>query len=88
MKNLIEYLGDNINSINIISLKQKGEIILSEDDKSAKLKELKIKYNVDDYDIFLMTLDVNNFIIKNKNEGIYSCFQIHTCSSMDYILFA
>lgn len=86
MDTFIEYLNDIIQDEKIISLKN-DKIIIEEKNKNAKLKEVKIEFNKNRFDILHISLDENNFEDKNSKTGIYSIFKREICSSADGILF-
>jgi hypothetical protein len=86
MDTFIEYLNDIIQDKKIISLKN-DKIIIEEKNKNAKLKEVKIEFNKNRFDILHISLDENNFEDKNSKTGIYSIFKREICSSADGILF-
>ena len=86
MATFIEYLNDIIQNEKIISLKN-DKIIIEEKNKNAKLKEVKIEFNKNRFDILHISLDENNFEDKNSKTGIYSIFKREICSSADGILF-
>ena len=86
MNTFIEYLNDIIQDEKIISLKN-DKIIIEEKNKNAKLKEVKIEFNKNRFDILHISLDENNFEDKNSKTGIYSIFKREICSSADGILF-
>ena len=86
MATFIEYLNDIIQNEKIISLKN-DKIIIEEKNENAKLKEVKIEFNKNRFDILHISLDENNFEDKNSKTGIYSIFKREICSSADGILF-
>ena len=86
MATFIEYLNDIIQNEKIISLKN-DKIIIEEKNENAKLKEVKIEFNKNRFDILHISLDENNFEDKNSKTGIYSIFKREICSSADRILF-
>jgi len=86
MDTFIEYLNGIIQDEKIISLKN-DKIIIEEKNKNAKLKEVKIEFNKNRFDILHISLDENNFEDKNSKTGIYSIFKREICSSADGILF-
>ena len=86
MDTFIEYLNDIIQDEKIISLKN-DKIIIEEKNENAKLKEVKIEFNKNRFDILHISLDENNFEDKNSKTGIYSIFKREICSSADGILF-
>jgi len=86
MDTFIEYLNDIIQDEKIISLKN-NKIIIEEKNKNAKLREVKIEFNKNRFDILHISLDENNFEDKNSKTGIYSIFKREICSSADGILF-
>ena len=86
MATFIEYLNDIIQDEKIILLKN-DKIIIEEKNKNAKLKEVKIEFNKNRFDILHISLDENNFEDKNSKTGIYSIFKREICSSADGILF-
>ena len=86
MATFIEYLNDIIQNEKIISLKN-DKIIIEEKNENAKLKEVKIEFNKNRFDILHISLDENNFEDKNTKTGIYSIFKREICSSADGILF-
>ena len=86
MDTFIEYLNDIMQDEKLISLKN-NKIIIEEKNKNAKLKEVKIEFNKNRFDILHISLDENNFEDKNSKTGIYSIFKREICSSADGILF-
>ena len=86
MDTFIEYLNDIIQDEKIILLKN-DKIIIEEKNENAKLKEVKIEFNKNRFDILHISLDENNFEDKNSKTGIYSIFKREICSSADGILF-
>lgn len=86
MITFIKYLNDIIQDEKIISLKN-NKIIIKEKNENAKLKEIKIEFNKNRFDILHISLDENNFEDKNSKTGIYSIFKKEICSSADGILF-
>ena len=86
MDTFIKYLNDIMQDEKIISLKN-NKIIIEEKNKNAKLKEVKIEFNKNRFDILHISLDENNFEDKNSKTGIYSIFKREICSSADGILF-
>lgn len=86
MATFIEYLNDIIQDEKIISLKN-DKIIIEEKNENTKLKEVKIEFNKNRFDILHISLDENNFEDKNSKTGIYSIFKREICSSADGILF-
>ena len=86
MDTFIKYLNDIMQDEKIISLKN-DKIIIEEKNENAKLKEVKIEFNKNRFDILHISLDENNFEDKNTKTGIYSIFKREICSSADGILF-
>ena len=88
MKDLIDYLKEIISDDLKVKSNSNSQLILSESEEDAKLREVILNFSPVDYSVFLITLDRSNLSDDSScmKNNIFPIFK-KECSSVDYILF-